>query len=399
MSDEYVMSKTKDPFALLDSPARNKNAEWVQKYFNELIIPHMQKENIESIHVRDIHYTLQGFSLVRPNGDPYLNDAKSWDFLVNSMRDARFLRLVPFEMIRDNKNVLTNNIKTYGHDDIDINIESANNSLTYEGILDGAKDQFSSLFNKALYQDYYVEFWTEKSLPILEQVAYKYRIMVNLVEGEGEISLTQINDLCNRVLSYGKPVRIGYLGDFDVIGLNLARAFSRKLEYFIREYSEYMDLDIKVKRLMILPDQVREFDLPLTPMKDQTGKKKTGYTTRKLKFYEDHGLRGAVELNTLHVNHSNYFRDTLEKFVTQYYDIVPNIKADEQQDFINSKVDSLLRDNIEEFSLEEINWDEVKDLYNPDDIKYTKTITENAEDWLFDSKRSSEEQADYYDLV
>ena len=46
MSENLVMSKGKDPFALYSSSGRKKNAEWVQKYFNELIIPHMDKEKI-----------------------------------------------------------------------------------------------------------------------------------------------------------------------------------------------------------------------------------------------------------------------------------------------------------------------------------------------------------------
>lgn len=394
MSEEFVMSKGKDPFNILKG--RERNAEWVQTYFNQYIVPHMEAEKIPAIHIRDIHYTLQGKGLIRPNGKPYLNDEQSWDFMVNSMRDARLLQLVPYEKIRDNKNKFVDQIKFRDHEDINMNIENAAGRLSYEGLIDSAKAQFINMFCKSLYQDYYVEFWTEKTLPILEQVSQKYAIMSNLVEGEGEISLTQINDLCKRALEYKRPVRIGYLGDFDVVGLNLARSFSRKLEYFVRTYSEYEDLEIKVQRLMILPDQVRDFDLPLKPMK--VGKKQA-YETRKEKFYEQYGLVGAVELNTLHVDHSQYFRQTLENFVRQYYDHTPYESVRRMEKSIMDKVDSLIRENIEEFEIAELDWSDIKDLYDPDSIVYSKDIEENDEDWLYDSTRSPEEQKPFYENI
>lgn len=394
--NDFVMSDSKDPFNL--TAGRVRNAEWVKKYFEELIIPHLEAEKIPNIHIRDIHYVLQGENLNRPNGKEYLNDSQSWNFLVDSMRDARLLRLVPYEKIRDNKNRASINIRTGDHESLEGNIENANDKLTYEGVLESSKSQFGLMMNRALFQNYWIEFWTEKTLPILEQVATAYGLLTNLVEGEGEMSLTQIFDLCNRAVIYNRPIRIGYLGDFDVIGINLARSFSRKLEYIIRTYEEFNDLDIRVQRLMLLPDQVREYDLPLQPMKTSTGKKK-GYETRKEKFYEEHGLIGAVELNTIHVKQSTYFRKVLTDFILQYYDSEPNNSARRMQESITKKADELLHEQIGEFELEDMDWSTLEELYKPDEIEYTKDVEEIDDEWLFDSKRTPEDQRPYYEEV
>ena len=392
MSKKLILSPSRDPFNI--TPGREKNAQWCVGNFNQYIIPFLEKEKITQIHIRDIHYILQGLepSLIKPTGDLYINDTKSWNFLVDSIRDARYLNLLDYNKIRDNKNKIVINIRKDDHKDLDYRIRWLTNDLydIKNSFITRSQFRFKDLFNLAKQQPFYIEVWTEKTLPILEQITEKYKIITNIVIGEGEISLTQVKKLVNRVLDYNKPIRIGYIGDMDVVGLNLAKSFTRKLEFFCRKHPE---LDIKVTRLMLLPDQVKKLNLPLKPMKISKNK---GYETRKKNFYEKYDLNGAVEVNTLHSLHSDYFRKILENFIKTFYDPEIQEQYENYEKIMLKYIKNKLKSELPDFEGINIDLEELKFLYNPQKIKSGFSQDYSTFNWLFDSQRSIEEQFDYY---
>jgi putative DNA primase/helicase len=94
-----AMSYSSDPFYVM--PYRQAAAEWFAALWRE----HCQGR--PQMHIRGIHYLL--ISLANPpndprRGKPYTNTDRCHSDLCNASRDARLLRLVPFERIVDERN-------------------------------------------------------------------------------------------------------------------------------------------------------------------------------------------------------------------------------------------------------------------------------------------------------
>lgn len=143
---------------------------------------------------------------------------------------------------------------------------------------------------------------------VLEPLCQKYGM--NLVTGLGELSITAVYLLALRVVEAKKPVRILYISDFDPAGESMPLAVSRKIEYFVRNYS--LDCDIKLVPLMLTSQQCVEYNLPRTPIKETE--------KRKDKFENRHGV-GATELDAMEALHPGEMAELIEKAIEPYFDI------------------------------------------------------------------------------
>jgi hypothetical protein len=120
-------------------------------------------------------------------------------------------------------------------------------------------------------------------LPICEKYS------VNLVTGVGFMSITSVIDLLlKRAKECKKPIRILYISDFDPAGAKMPTVVARQIEYWLWLYN--LDTWIKLKPLALTKEQVVEYKLPRTPIKEGD--------RRKAKFEEHYG-EGAVELDAL----------------------------------------------------------------------------------------------------
>jgi hypothetical protein len=82
----------------------------------------------------------------------------------------------------------------------------------------------------------------------------------------GEISDTQAYIMARSADSDGRPMVVFYFSDCDPAGWQMPISLSRKLQAL--KAVEFDDLEFQVHRVGLTPDQVREYGLPSTPLKD-----------------------------------------------------------------------------------------------------------------------------------
>ena len=82
----------------------------------------------------------------------------------------------------------------------------------------------------------------------------------------GEISDTLIHQMAQIGADDGRPMVVLYFCDADPAGWQMPISVGRKLQAF--KVSLFPGLDFQVHRVALTPDQVREYGLPSTPLKD-----------------------------------------------------------------------------------------------------------------------------------
>ena len=91
-----VLSRDIDPYTAW---RRQREAEWFARLFDRLVAPGATK------HLRGLFYLLvSSTAITAPDGKPFVNDYKHWQALQSASKAARWLGLVPFERIIDERN-------------------------------------------------------------------------------------------------------------------------------------------------------------------------------------------------------------------------------------------------------------------------------------------------------
>lgn len=264
----------------------------------------------DGVHLRRIHYQAvsQSGSLLLPNGLPYENTMECWDLLNLASKAARYLGLVSAAAFVDRKNA--DAVIYAAHRD-------ASPEIYPDTYLSRYGFQFPSFPTLPHYglsdyqadQLYHLEIWCEKStmndilLPLCEQY------QANLQIGSGELSITAALSLVSRLEGAGRPARIFYVSDFDPAGQSMPVAMSRKVEYFVQSLG--LDVDIRVFPVVLTLDQVREYGLPRTPIKE---------TERRRVGFEERYGEGAVELDALEALYPGTLSAILSQYMESYYD-------------------------------------------------------------------------------
>ena len=244
--DVIAMSPGNDPF--WQTPGKMLKAIWASHIMKKIIKPHLRRINVDDIHLRDIHYILTGMNYRTWDGSEiYQNTTAHWSDIITAFANARYLDLVDPALIRDNKNKC--NRRTDYRQDYEFSgrVERGKEDLNKEKVLELFTSWFYGLKNWHNHMPCHIEIWAEKDLALLEQVAKKYKI--DTVVGEGETSITQVYRIINRIKKAGKPVRIAYIADCDVVGSNMSKAMSRKMEFIIQQLKAD-DYDVKLTHLM-----------------------------------------------------------------------------------------------------------------------------------------------------
>lgn len=369
INDVVAMSPGNDPF--WQTPGKILKAAWASRIMNKVIKPHLRRINVADIHLRDIHYILTGMNYSTWDGSAiYQNTTAHWSDLITAFANARYLDLVDPALIRDNKNKCDRRTDYRSDYEFVGRVERGKEDLNKEKVLELFTSWFYGLKNWHNHMPCHVEIWAEKDLALLEQVARRYNI--DTVIGEGETSITQVYRIINRIKEAGKPVRIAYIADTDVVGSNMSKAMSRKMEFIIQQL-KVEDFDVKLTHLMLTPAQVRQYGLPTIPMKVS---KSGAYETRKDEWMEARGLEGAVEINSFHALHPDEFKRILVKFITSYYD--SDIKS-KVRGFNNDQTENIKElisedENINkllggfltalEEAIDDIDWDERESEYD-----------------------------------
>ena len=304
VTDLIALSRNHDPF-YVGTPTDLINAKWFADLWNRF-------GYTTGIHLRRVHYQIvsQEEPVLLPSGTPYSNTEHDWAFLGIASEKARYLGLVDYAAFDDRRNpeaiIHSELIKPQPSITVD-----ASESWILESLPHFPDLPTYDLTGYTAVQHYGIELWCEKStmndvlIPICQQYG------VNLQTGVGELSIIKTFELFERIRQAEHPIRIGYISDFDPAGRSMPTAVARKLEFFLRTQNGHHVPDVKLFPICLSIDQVREYQLPRTPIKDSE-KRKNGFENR---FGE-----GAVELDALEALHPGSLAEIVCSWLDRYFD-------------------------------------------------------------------------------
>jgi len=254
MKDLTVLAPQNDPFRV-DTPARHRDGEWLAETAQELGLGQRK------IHLRGLHYMVIGRP--KPDGTPYTNTDDDWTWLqADAAKAARWLGYIPFEQITDQRNSEPTvrlferpEPVPYVTVDFDVTIPDADSLLP---------KVFAAGFRGV--QPYRLILIGEKSSleDVLAPIAGRYQ--ADLYLPTGEPSDTMLHRMAQTGAEDGRPMAVLYFSDADPSGWQMPISVSRKLQA-LKELT-FGDLEFEVRRVALTPDQVGEYGLPSTPLKD-----------------------------------------------------------------------------------------------------------------------------------
>jgi hypothetical protein len=321
VNDLIALAPQNDPF-YTGSPSDVAKAEWFARLW--------ERFGGKGGHIRLVHYRADAPDppIIKPDGEPYENTERCWNYLCNAAKYARYLGLVPALDFVDQRNfepIL--HARYYEPEDWQYEdpapgweVEDRVNWGDYDlPGLPAIPDLPANLPDlpgyaiqgyRGIQQAYHVELWAEKTgvdnvlLPLCEQ----YHL--NLVRGKGELSVTMVLEFLERVRKADRPGRILYISDYDPAGLGMPISIGRKIEFYQRKHG-YDDLDIALDPIILTTEQVKKYDLPRKPVKDSD--------LRKASFEAAHG-KGQVELDALEALHPGQMAKIVRSAILQYHD-------------------------------------------------------------------------------
>jgi hypothetical protein len=301
ISDLIALASQNDPF-YQGTPSSLALAEWFAEFYHNNFRVGTQ------VHIRRCHYVIVSLGLVLPSGKPYENTEEAWNTLIMASKAARYLGLVDIYSFVDRKNDPPyDRSHNYFYDpyaSVGDDLSSSNLQLP-----DFPNYPTYNLYGYEAHQPYHLEMWCEKTTmnDILMPLCDRYGMV--LQTGAGELSISATASLANRIKEAAKPIRIFYISDFDPAGQSMPVAVSRKLEYFVR--NENLDVDVRLFPVVLTANQVQEYRLPRTPIKE---------SERRRGSFEQHHGTGAVELDALEALHPGELQRILRRYIERYYD-------------------------------------------------------------------------------
>ena len=249
-----VLAPQNDPFRV-DTPARHRDGAWLAITARDLGLGDRR------IHLRGLHYMVIGRP--RPASTAYANTDPDWLWLSGDAgKAARYLGYLPFDQIVDQRNA-DPVVRVAERADpwpylsarVDVDIPDADD-LTLQPWLSG----FVGL------QPNKIVLVGEKSSldDALAPVAAAYH--ADLYLPTGEMSDTMAYRMAQTAAADGRPMVVLYFADCDPAGWQMPVSVGRKLQAF--KASLFPNLEFEVHRVGLTPDQVREYGLPSTPLKD-----------------------------------------------------------------------------------------------------------------------------------
>jgi hypothetical protein len=263
MKDLTVLSPQRDPFRL-DTRAKHRDGEWLATTAAELGL------GDRKIHLRGLHYMVIGRP--KPDGLPYTNTDDDWLWLSEDCgKAARFLGYIPFDQIVDQRNTPPT-VRIYEHATprpyvsvgVKVDIPNAEDIEPHIGAYYVAQGETHGGFSVA--QPRKIVMVGEKSS--LEEVLgpIARAVGADLYLPTGEMSDTLIHQMSKVGAADGRPMVVLYFSDADPAGWQMPISVARKLQAF--KAGLFPELDFEVHRVGLTPDQVREYGLPSTPLKD-----------------------------------------------------------------------------------------------------------------------------------
>jgi hypothetical protein len=284
LDDLTVLAIQNDPFRL-DTEAHRRDAEWVRDQLERL--PHVR-------HGRGLHYALLGrlhpLKERQTRKQPHRNTESDYQWLCSAIHAARFLGVIPFDRIEDERNaepecadytranprsfIAPAELETYWPED-----------LAPQAVLTGFVAQ----------QKYRLVIVGEKSSlgHALRPVARAYH--ADLYLPTGEMSDTRIYELARDAAEDRRPCVVFYVSDCDPSGYWMPVVVARKLQALVA--LEFSGLEIPVRHVGLTPEQVRQYRDRKRPLPAAlTDEKNSG--TRREQFEARHRI-ACTEVDAL----------------------------------------------------------------------------------------------------
>jgi hypothetical protein len=345
LADLTVLSAQVDPYRL-DTPTFHTEGAWLAE---QMIRLHLAERRI---HLRGLHYALVSTAgLVKPNGEPYRNTERDWLWLQSSAaKAARWLGYVRFDQITDERNSPPI-----------IKVKAAEPVETFVYVGDGIEIKVPDeedmkplvrMTNFGARQPYHLVIYGEKTslADVLTPICNQYE--VDLYLPSGEISDTLLYQMARVGADDGRPMVVMVLADFDPAGNQMAVSIGRKLQAF-RDL-HFPNLEFDLYPVALTEEQVREFDLPSTPLKD---------TERRADRWREahHGLE-QTEIDALATLKPHLLRRIVEDAIAPFYDPTLSSRTwqakndweDHAQDVLDQLIDGELISQLRDQAVEKL---------------------------------------------
>ena len=320
-----VMHPRHDPFRH-DTGANHRDGKWFAEQIARLV-PR------GTVHLRGFHYVIVASADVRkPNGQTYRNTEADWVWLSeHASKAARWLGYVPFTRIVDERNaepeVWEPAVSTEAWTDID-----ASSFIELPELASAVPLAYCS--GLAGPQPYRIIFVGEKS-----SLGAVLRPLAEAVSGElilpnGEMSDTLIYNLAQRAAADGRLAVVLYFSDFDPAGYTMPVNVARKLQALTVE--EFPGLEIEVHAVALTLDQVRQYDLPSTPLKE---------TELRADRWREAMGHEQTEIDALAALRPEVLRDIAREAVEPFYDFGLNQRARQAETEWRQQAEVMLRDH------------------------------------------------------
>jgi hypothetical protein len=289
-----ALSGNNDPYR---QEVRRAEGEWFARWFNELCPE-------RALHLRGFHYLLVTSSIVKPNGEPYRNTDDDWEWLGGPSVAARWLGLLPFNRIVDQRN----EAPVFAVRNRAVPTPQLNGGYVYLPDADDVKIE-AGIDNFHGKQPFTLAVFGEKGSlgPMLEPICQRFG--ADLFLPTGEISTTQTFEMAMAAAQDGRPLVLFTVSDCDPAGYQMPVSIARKLQA-LRD-KDFPSLEFKVVPIALEPRQAAELDLPSTPLKETE--------RRGDKWREAHG-REQTEIDAALALAPDWLRDTITREMSRFYD-------------------------------------------------------------------------------
>lgn len=332
MKEWTVLAPQNDPFRN-DTPTGHRDGEWLAGQLDRL--------GVDRLHFRGIHYKLCGVMgdapAVKPDGTTYLNSKEDWLWLqAGPGKSSRWLGYVDFDRIVDERNTAPKMVVR------DIREPESYITVGVEVDLPDPEDFDLEVHARHFTgrQEYRLALFGEKSslAQVLAPISERYS--TDLLLPTGELSDTMIHTMAAAAYDDGRPTVCLYISDCDPSGHQMAISLSRKLQAL--QYSLYPGLDVQVRRIALTPDQVREYGLPSSVLKETEKRAGAWVAAMGVEQTEVDAVPGELLTDIVEAAISPYFDKTLERRVKRARD---NWRA-EAQLRLNAAIDPDLRSRV-----------------------------------------------------
>jgi hypothetical protein len=261
MNDLTVLSTQRDPYRL-DTVAGHRDAAWGRDLFNRVIAARGKPE----IHCRGLHYA--AIDSKKPNGKQYINTDAEWDWIQTFplkrgrwLLQANGLPYIPFEGITDERNAEPL-IRKYANEGPSAVIHVGEVEIELPGELTPTVG-LDGFYGR---QPFRLAIFGEKTSlrDVLDPIAETYRSDLYLPTGES--SDNYIFRMAKAAAEDGRRLIVFYFSDCDPDGFEMAADVGHKLRPL--RTLRFGDLSFEMRPIALTPDQVREYGLPITPLKN-----------------------------------------------------------------------------------------------------------------------------------